>query len=814
MKQIVLHCICIAFALSSMACHDDFSERHTGGQKPTIPFDFDWEMTQDVALSVCSPTIDGLQPEFALINIYSSPVIDEVNLLARGMVDAAHPTFATIFTTARDVENIYVQTVIPDGRQVTEMVALSAPQLNIAGAQFSARLSAAAYTVRAAAIAAHAAAREASSLVLPVTESIPTLFDKTIVTTPTDTQFIGNGSLSTYLIPAGVTIDGHIDMAGTTETISVLYVAGKLVINDDFVIKKTRLVLLKGGELVVQGDLKINNTFNDKATVYAFEETKMTVGNLDINGHCLVVNQGDFCIAGNEDSDSALHITGSQLYTTTGINASARGKAYDPFEVIASSAEIHNDGLFKTDDMEMDASSTLVNYENGEMRAESTKFDQTTIRQKGLFVAEDLSLITNVTIENYCNITVNTLETSAKSNFIQLASGSLFTVIDECEMNYTTISMAKHSIFEIRNMTDDKEDFRSNKFSGPAISNADCSPVAVLKLGANGHGAQNDVYGLIEIVLNQQNNHKLFAHIKEGATLVREQTVNIPATGCNKGVGEITPDPIEPQDEFEVKGATYTYSFEDGWPWFGDYDMNDLVVVASVDRKMRNNRVEAIRINWEARASGAGNSIAFALYMDKVPTANIASVTTTHPIGIGAFEVTGGLERDNEYAVIPLFNSVSEVLGTNNKFVNTENGMPKTETQQHTTTITFATPTAEDVVIESALNFFLAVSYADAPAPERWREIHLPSYKPTKHASITGFNTIIESMPYKFYTQSGDLSNNGLMWGLRIPGEFRYPSELNDIRTVYTKFMSWAQSGGAVDKAWYTDEAVQSKIYQ
>lgn len=47
----------------------------------------------------------------------------------------------------------------------------------------------------------------------------------------------------------------------------------------------------------------------------------------------------------------------------------------------------------------------------------------------------------------------------------------------------------------------------------------------------------------------------------------------------------ITPDP-EPEPEFvEVNGLPYTYCFEDGWPWIGDYDMNDVVVVVSVDRR-------------------------------------------------------------------------------------------------------------------------------------------------------------------------------------------------------------------------------------
>lgn len=63
------------------------------------------------------------------------------------------------------------------------------------------------------------------------------------------------------------------------------------------------------------------------------------------------------------------------------------------------------------------------------------------------------------------------------------------------------------------------------------------------------------------------------------------QTVVLPEAKCNGGRQPITPDP-EPEPEFvEVNGLPYTYCFEDGWPWIGDYDMNDVVVVVSVDRR-------------------------------------------------------------------------------------------------------------------------------------------------------------------------------------------------------------------------------------
>ena len=67
-----------------------------------------------------------------------------------------------------------------------------------------------------------------------------------------------------------------------------------------------------------------------------------------------------------------------------------------------------------------------------------------------------------------------------------------------------------------------------------------------------------------------------------------------------------TSDP-EPEPEIiEVIGAPYTYCFEDGWPWIGDYDMNDVVVVTGIDRLVNkeSGKVGSIRINWELKAAG------------------------------------------------------------------------------------------------------------------------------------------------------------------------------------------------------------------
>ena len=298
-----------------------------------------------------------------------------------------------------------------------------------------------------------------------------------------------------------------------------------------------------------------------------------------------------------------------------------------------------------------------------------------------------------------------------------------------------------------------------------------------------------------------------------GAVMRAKQTVVIPEAICNGGRQPVTPDP-EPEPEYiEVKGAPYTYCFEDGWPWIGDYDMNDVVVVVSVDRRSdkETGKVELIRINWELKAAGAAHLNAFAVQLDKVRASEVAGVETTNTtFGRGAFAGSGP-ESGSELAVIPLFNTSQEILGEGT-YINTTKGVA-IPTVKHTTTVTFAQPVDPAAVRESALDAFIVVNQKSSGTFTREKEIHIPGRKPTQFAVVSG-NTFLESDPYRYFVTKGDgVKNNYMMWALCIPGEFRYPLERSDIRDVYTYFNAWAASGGREHVEWYRDEADETLLY-
>ena len=274
-----------------------------------------------------------------------------------------------------------------------------------------------------------------------------------------------------------------------------------------------------------------------------------------------------------------------------------------------------------------------------------------------------------------------------------------------------------------------------------------------------------------------------FATVSESGlvTAVAAGTAKISATygsvsaTCTVHVSEPDPEPDpdpnpdpEPEPEIiEVIGAPYTYCFEDGWPWIGDYDMNDVVVVTGIDRLVNkeSGKVGSIRINWELKAAGAAHLNAFAVQLDKVAASQVASVETTNTaFGKGAF-AGPGLESGNEYAVIPLFNTAQEILGEGT-YINTSKGTAPVPTVKHTTTVTFTRPVDAAAVLESAVNAFIVVNSKSSGVFSRDTEVHMPTYKPTGFAVVSG-NTFAEAEPYKYFVSKGTgMKDNYMMLSL------------------------------------------------
>lgn len=736
-----------AVVLIASSCQKDLGG---GSDKPnipgTIPADFDWKTTRNVSMSVSAPVVDGTSPDYAVVSVYSSPILSEENLVAKGVAKSA-ASFRTAFTLPAGVENLYVQTTLPDGMKSVQTASVK-DVVSIAAATMKS-LDASIPKIRGVVTRA-AEDGQVDYTVMPMRSASDFDASKTISSNPAQMSPLGNAE---YYIPAGAEITANITLDGVTNINPVLYVAGKLTL-DQLPVGRGSLVVLPGGSVSVK-ELAASAASHKNLihpAVYVFEKGSFICSVRGNVSSLEIVNKGNF------ETDGEFNLNGStKFYNTEG-----------------ASMEVNNLSL----------TSTVVFHQRGHLTGEDLKMsDRAAFYVNCCTVFDDIEA-TNGTINISADAALTAEDVSLGSATANLASGAMF-IMDELANS-------------------------GAKIKGNAQADQKTGVFVIKEKTERGKWWGYDFSGRLEVVYKESLPSEAFS---APAYQVKSQTVVIPASVCNGDLPPVMPDP-EPEPEYiEVKGAPYTYCFEDVWPWIGDYDMNDVVVVVSVDRRSNKDtgNVELIRINWELKAAGAANLNAFAIQLDKVSASQVAGVqTTNNTFGRGAF-AGSGLEAGSDLAIIPLFNTAQEILGEGT-YINTAKGSA-TPTVKHTTTVTFAQPVAPEAVLESALNAFIVVNQRSSGTFTRDREIHMPGYKPSQFAVVSG-NTFLASDPYRYFVTKGDgVKDNYMMWALCIPGEFRYPAERNDIRDVYTYFNTWAASGGAEHMFWYKEEAREDLLY-
>lgn len=245
----------------------------------------------------------------------------------------------------------------------------------------------------------------------------------------------------------------------------------------------------------------------------------------------------------------------------------------------------------------------------------------------------------------------------------------------------------------------------------------------------------------------------------------------IESTPCN---GNISSEPDKkPEDtddttsETPEENVTYTFVFEDNWPAFGDYDMNDIVLdvnVANQEIDLKGDAKSA-RITASLRAVGAMKDIYLFVRSDNMVQDEIALFD-----GKEAHACMGDFNRS--------------------QMINTEQF--DSEPAQYQTTVELTGGTL------NVGNLDVFIVWGDPNASER-NEIHLKGFSGTARAKKSSTSVDYQ---YKSDNDEGDKYHN-MMWGLMVPKKFKYPTELNSIINVYPNFVKWARSGGKDCQDWY-----------
>ena len=238
-----------------------------------------------------------------------------------------------------------------------------------------------------------------------------------------------------------------------------------------------------------------------------------------------------------------------------------------------------------------------------------------------------------------------------------------------------------------------------------------------------------------------------------------------------------------------------SFSFEDLWPAYGDYDCNDLVMnfQYKIVTNAQNNIVDLI-LNYQIMAIGASLNNGFGISLS-TPSTNIESVTGCVNLGnaINLDPVGFEIGHTDETVIIPI-DAVNTLLG--NGMVNTIPGGNIVQTSVETVTIHLSNP--QSSVGTPPYNPFIFIDQT------RGHEVHLKDQPPTDLVDPDYFGTYNDaSIPSQglYYR-----STSGLPWAFEIPINFDYSKESVDILQAYLHFAEWAESSGVSYSDWYLNK--------
>lgn len=237
---------------------------------------------------------------------------------------------------------------------------------------------------------------------------------------------------------------------------------------------------------------------------------------------------------------------------------------------------------------------------------------------------------------------------------------------------------------------------------------------------------------------------------------------------------------------------TSTLAFEDLWPSYGDYDMNDLVIGYKFKITSYDSYVVSVDGTFIVKADGAGLSNGFGFQFPILPS-NILSVDGNGNQN-GYDMASNGTELGNiNKATFIVFSNQHDFMSEWNT-VKGENVCPEYTFNIH---IKFKqnSITLQQLSIQTWNPFMVKNGI-------RGQEIHLPNYEPTQLANYSLFGTGDDDtqIGVKYYK-----SKNNLPWALDITGNFEYPIEKNDISTAYLHFQDWILSSGENYKDWWSN---------
>ena len=263
--------------------------------------------------------------------------------------------------------------------------------------------------------------------------------------------------------------------------------------------------------------------------------------------------------------------------------------------------------------------------------------------------------------------------------------------------------------------------------------------------------------------------------------------------------------------EIEPTGKVpYTFCFEDQWPNYGDFDMNDIVV--SVDKMSESGK--DLRLEGEIKAVGASIKIGVGFRFKGISADELEKIEAETQFTNGkrqTIQVESGHNGEVVFLLCDNAHTFNENAEGDYSFINTE---PDSENNRRDMADYLIWLTFKDKDLrDKALNInnvdFFIITGTDGGGKRV--EVHAPGISPTNlgSTSLFGQGDDDSSAGSKYY-----LSKDNLCWAFVVPAEFNWPTERTNIKDVYSGFAEWVKSGGENNAGWYensTGDTYQNK---
>lgn len=503
-------------------------------------------------------------------------------------------------------------------------------------------------------------------------------------------------------------------------------------------------------------DVTINVTANNGGTLKLTAPGKtITLGNFNHTNLKLFISSGTTVKFNND-----LNISKGETLVNNGVLSGHK--------INLSGVLINNKDLATTE-FTINAGGELVNYCSAKV--------------SGMFIANEM-------VNNYKLITAGTTKVNA-TGVINMYNGAMFQTNIFSSMDGIVRGIGSVSLFKTMTSTESPVYNNKGQFTGA--------------LQYCGTKELNDNQNKINHFFDGASQSCAAFIVKDDCNNIGNGTIAPKPDTDKDGVIDSCDDyPNDPTKAFNNYSCNYenggsTIAFEDNWPAQGDYDMND-VVLTYKHMAVTNAKNIIVRVEGEYKLLASGgnnrNGVGVMFSLPKGDAKNFISSNKILP------------EDRQDSLVVILFKDTRAAQ----QHWNTIPGDASSEAVK--TTFSFDVtngPNLKTIGI-GGYNPFI---WNNSSASGRGHETHLRGKNPTKLANQALFNTKDDaSTAGKYYSTS-----NNYPWALELPiADFKYPTELSNIKDAYLKYADWATSGGTKSLDWYKNTSSgyrdNSKIYK